>query len=135
MENCLFWDKSILFLSFVSIIVHLFAHFFLNFLANETVRLLLELYVQKIIQINSRLKQNCKIAYCSLKNMSYRIEVLGDTKYRNLISFFEKMWIYRKRKAFVESILHQRFFPTLKGNLAKHFSKELSVSLAFAFIV
>ena len=57
------------------------------------------------------LNQNCKIACCYLKNMSYRTEILGDTKCQNLINFFEKRLIYRKRKAFVESIWHQRFFP------------------------
>ena len=100
-----------------------------NFLPSETARLILELYVSNIFQINSRPKKNCKILYCSLKNMSNRIEALGNTKCRNLISFFEKRWIYWKRKAFVESIWHWSFFSELKGYLAKLFLKRLSVSI------
>ena len=38
-----------------------------NFLTNKTGMLVLGLYVYNIIQINLRPKQNCKIAYCSLK--------------------------------------------------------------------
>ena len=56
--------------------------------------LVLELNVQNIIQINSRPKQNCRIVYCSLKNMLHRIGVLGDTKYQNLIIFFFKIGEY-----------------------------------------
>ena len=53
-----------------------------NFLANKTVRLVFALYVQNIIQINSRQKQNWKIVYCSLKNMSlHRIGAHADTNY------------------------------------------------------
>ena len=38
-----------------------------TFLTNKPVTFVLGLYVYKIIQINLRPKQNCKIAYCSLK--------------------------------------------------------------------
>ena len=38
-----------------------------NFLTNKTLTLVLGLYMNGIIQINLRPKQNCKIVYCSLK--------------------------------------------------------------------
>ena len=57
MENCLFRDNSSLNVDQS------------NYLANKTVRLLLGLYLQNIIQINSRTKQNWKIVYCFRKNM------------------------------------------------------------------
>ena len=52
-------------------------------------RLLLGLFVESIIQINSRPKQNWKTVCCFLKKMSlHRIKARGDTKCQNLNSFF-----------------------------------------------
>ena len=61
-----------------------------HFPGNRTVTLTLGLYVEHIIKINLHLKQNCKIVYYSLRNMSHRIGGHGDEKCQNLNSFFEK---------------------------------------------
>ena len=107
-----------------------------NFLASKIVGLVLGLCV-KYYSNNFAPETNCKTVYCSLKNMTHRIGAHGDTKCQNLDSFFEKRWIYRKRKAFFKPIWHQSFcfFSELKGYLAKLFLKRLSVSLVFTFII
>ena len=40
-----------------------------------------------------------------------------------------------EKETFVEPIWHQSFFSELKGYLARLFSKRLSVSLVFPFII
>ena len=85
-----------------------------NFLANKTAR--------PALGLNSRPKENSKIAYCSLKKMSFhRTGTREDTKCQRLNNFFEKRRINRKRKAFVKPIWNHFFFSELKGQLAKPF--------------
>ena len=99
-----------------------------KFLANKIARLVLGLYVIiNIIQINSRPKQNWKIAYCSLKNMSLqRIGARGDTECQSLKSFLKRDEYIKKKKLLLN--LSTIFFSELEGSLAKPFSKRLSVS-------
>ena len=63
-----------------------------NFFVNITVRLVPGWNIlNNIIQNNSRPKPNYKIVYCSLKSILLRgIVARGDTKSKNLHSFFEE---------------------------------------------
>ena len=137
MKNYLFWDKSILFLSFVPNLAYLFNHLFFNvfgsfkigvaykrlaykkransnliahrnntFSCKQNCEAFFRIICVKNYLDNLYLKENAKIAYCSSKNMSYRIEVLEDTKCQNLISFFEKRWISKTKSIHLHCLGH-----------------------------
>ena len=107
-----------------------------NFLANKTVMLVLGLYVKyNSIQNNSRLKQNFRFVYCSLKNISlHGIEAREDTKCRNFNRFFGGEYLENKKFLFNLFDIKVWYF-RMERILSKTFSNRLSLHLVFTFII
>ena len=93
-----------------------------NFLANKTEACFRIIRVK--YYLDNFAQQNYIIVYCSLKNMAHRTGACRYTKCQNLNSFFQKRWMYCKRKAFVEPIWHRSLFFIIERILSETFLKK-----------
>ena len=84
-------------------------------------RLDLGLYAQNIVQNNSRLKQDSKIVYYFLKNMSlYGNGAREEKKQQNFIRFFERSKYLENEKFFLK-------LSDIKVYISTFFKKTISI--------